>query len=660
MIKILELFGGIGAPRKALENLGVEHKSIDYVEWNEKAVRSYNAIFDNRYKPESVVGYDLQPDILIHGSPCFKAGELINTDRGFVPIEKVSIGDKVYSHDGTLNEVYELFESKNNQMVNLSAAPIDIIRTTANHPFYVRKDGKNQWVIANDLTKDDYLLTPINKIEEMINWQGVELNYNNHTELSKDLPLENEVFWYVIGRFIGDGWVRKRKDRRNNVSGIVISVAHDELEYLLTKCNKVFNCSVSFERTASKITISSKELGIFCERFGKGAENKHIPQDILNLPNVYLKGLLEGIKESDGCVTGGKFKLTTVSERMAYSLGEAVLKVHRKPYRVYKNKRPKTTVIEDRVVNQKDTYQVVVPLGNYNDRLQFIDDDYMYSRIKKIEHYDEVNTVYNIEVRNTHSYCVKNIATHNCQDFSIGGKQYGGNVEDGTRSSLMFETIKIIENLGVWKPKVVIWENVKNVLSKTHIKSFNRYLEDLEKLGYANSFEVLDARDFGIPQARERIFTISFLDGSKFDFSKLKKKEMKDISLFLEKEVDQKYIVKQPSMLKKLPGRNRIEGNYNGRMLQEVKDFVYTITTKQMRCPNSGVVRVNDEDFRYLTEKECWRLMGFSDEDFNAAAAEHKSREGCMNGTLYHQAGNSIVVPILESIFELILNNDYK
>mgnify|MGYP001463911498 FL=1 len=59
MIKILELFGEIGAPRKALINLGVEHKSIDYVEWNEKAVRTYNAMFDNDYKPQNVVGYSL-------------------------------------------------------------------------------------------------------------------------------------------------------------------------------------------------------------------------------------------------------------------------------------------------------------------------------------------------------------------------------------------------------------------------------------------------------------------------------------------------------------------------------------------------------------------------------------------------------------------------
>lgn len=74
MIKILELFGGIGAPRKALINLGVDHKSIDYVEWNEKAVRTYNAMFDDNYKPQNIVGYtlqqELQPDILVHGSPC--------------------------------------------------------------------------------------------------------------------------------------------------------------------------------------------------------------------------------------------------------------------------------------------------------------------------------------------------------------------------------------------------------------------------------------------------------------------------------------------------------------------------------------------------------------------------------------------------------------
>ena len=72
MIQILELFGGIGSPRCALRNLGIPTKAIDYVEIDEKAVRSYNAMFANElpYKTQSVVGWNLKPDILIHGSPC--------------------------------------------------------------------------------------------------------------------------------------------------------------------------------------------------------------------------------------------------------------------------------------------------------------------------------------------------------------------------------------------------------------------------------------------------------------------------------------------------------------------------------------------------------------------------------------------------------------
>lgn len=246
-----------------------------------------------------------------------------------------------------------------------------------------------------------------------------------------------------------------------------------------------------------------------------------------------------------------------------------------------------------------------------------------------------------------------------CQDFSIAGKQYGGNVEDGTRSSLMFETVKIIENLGVWKPKAVIWENVKNALSKKMVSAFNHYLNDMERLGYTNSFEVLDARDYGIPQARERLFTVSLLDNKYFDFSRLKKRPMKSIVDFLEEQVAEKYIVTQPSMVRKLPGKPIVSGDFNGRMLEEIKDYTYTITTKQMRCPNSGVVRMEDGRYRYLTERECWRLMGFDDSDFEAALKEHPSKEGCLNGTLYHQAGNSIVVDELEAIFEVLLNEEF-
>jgi len=102
-----------------------------------------------------------------------------------------------------------------------------------------------------------------------------------------------------------------------------------------------------------------------------------------------------------------------------------------------------------------------------------------------------------------------------CQDFSLAGKQAGGEEGSGTRSSLLYETIRIVEKN---KPKVVIWENVKNVLSVKHRDVFDDYLLKMEELGYTNHYQVLNARNYGIPQNRERVFTISIRNDVKKEF----------------------------------------------------------------------------------------------------------------------------------------------
>jgi len=239
-----------------------------------------------------------------------------------------------------------------------------------------------------------------------------------------------------------------------------------------------------------------------------------------------------------------------------------------------------------------------------------------------------------------------------CQDFSIAGHQKGADEGTETRSSLMWETIHIIQQMGEWKPRYVIWENVKNVLSKHMIHNFNRYLSEMEKLGYTNSYEILDARDFGLPQARQRVFTISCLDNSKFDFDSLIKTPMRDIKEFLESDVPDYYQVTQPSMLKLINGTSNSQ--FNGRV-EVIKDYCWTITCKQMRSPNSGVIDLGNGKYRYLTERECWRLQGYSDADFEAALKVHPGTPNKLNGALYKQSGNSIAVPIFKSIFRKIV-----
>ena len=128
-----------------------------------------------------------------------------------------------------------------------------------------------------------------------------------------------------------------------------------------------------------------------------------------------------------------------------------------------------------------------------------------------------------------------------CQDFSVAGKGGGGDEGSGTRSSLMWNTVEICRHC---KPKYVLWENVKNVLSKKHKHNFDKYISEMESIGYDNYYKILNAKDFGIPQNRERVFVVSIRKDLNKDFefpigydNGLRLKD------FLENEVSENYYI---------------------------------------------------------------------------------------------------------------------
>lgn len=136
-----------------------------------------------------------------------------------------------------------------------------------------------------------------------------------------------------------------------------------------------------------------------------------------------------------------------------------------------------------------------------------------------------------------------------CQDFSLAGKGRGGDEGSGTRSSLMYETVRIVSEE---MPKVVIWENVKALLSAKHRHNFDAYLERLEELGYKNYYKVLNAKDYGIPQNRERIFTVSILGEHKpFEFPDGFPLAARLIDL-LDKEVPESFYISEDKLEKLL------------------------------------------------------------------------------------------------------------
>lgn len=133
-----------------------------------------------------------------------------------------------------------------------------------------------------------------------------------------------------------------------------------------------------------------------------------------------------------------------------------------------------------------------------------------------------------------------------CQDFSIAGKMQGGEEGSGTRSSLLWECKKAI---WIKRPKYLLMENVSNLVSKRFIDTFNQWLQILEDMGYTNYVQVLNAKDYGIPQSRKRVFVVSILYNlHPFVFPE-KIELTRNLEDLLEIEVDEKYYLTKERLL---------------------------------------------------------------------------------------------------------------
>ena len=132
-----------------------------------------------------------------------------------------------------------------------------------------------------------------------------------------------------------------------------------------------------------------------------------------------------------------------------------------------------------------------------------------------------------------------------CQDFSNAGKMRGGEDGSGTRSSLLWECRKAI---WIKRPRYLLMENVASLVSKRFIDTFNKWLQVLEDMGYTNYWQVLNAKDYGVPQNRKRVFVVSVLNNiHPFEFPEKIEltKRLKDV---LEDNVDEKYYLKEKTI----------------------------------------------------------------------------------------------------------------
>lgn len=290
-----------------------------------------------------------------------------------------------------------------------------------------------------------------------------------------------------------------------------------------------------------------------------------------------------------------------------------------------------------------------------------------------------------------------------CQDLSISSFWHnntsGIDKDADNRSGLLWQIERILQeycNIEKSLPKFLLMENVSAILSNRHIKNFHMWQNFLEDLGYVNQVYTLNSKNFGIPQERERTFMISVLaeDENKsravenyFFENNLENvyrshNDIHSLSNFL--KLDYNNDIYKQEAISSTPNytESRRKIFKNNRILA-VDDKVYknintrTLTTKQDRNPNSGIIEYKDAPlvkgarYRNLTPRECFLLMGFSEKAYDNLMAHDiitaNNRKFLTASKLYRLTGNSIVVPVLEEIFkqidfinENILNNQVQ
>lgn len=713
-------------------------------------------------------------DFWTYSFPCFTANTLVLTDNGYKHISEVSVGDKVLTHNNTYENVIrsECTGTKNIYKLNVMCS--DKIECTENHKFYIRtrrrvntrKNGKvinyryfdnPIWKECKLLTKDDYIGYAINQNSIIPKWEGVNYKWSDgrsarHSNKLSHL-MSNEDFWWIMGRYIADGWCRSQ-------GGVIICCGKHkkgQIEKYLNKCS--LNYCLTEDRTVFRYHIPIKELEIFVKQFDYKASGKFIPSFVFDLPVNLLQSFLNGYMSGDGCCTNNLYKATSVSRKLIYGLGQIIAKVYHRPFSIYYFRRQPTCEIEGRIVNQKDTYSIAYKLTTDIQDKAFYDDGYIWFPINSITNTNTIQEVYDITVENAHSFTANGAIVHNCTDISVAGKQEG--IKHGkTRSGLLYEVQRLLEraNKMLALPKYLMLENVKNLVGKKFKPQFDEWIAWLDELGYNTYWKVLNAKDFGVPQNRERVFAISIrkdIDDSKFEFPQsfdngIRLKDM------LEDSVDEKYyltdtmirgfikhnenhVAKGTGFLWKPRDANGVASTLRANSAlaptdntiletnrcvkvgdlnyypYETSNRVYskegispTLTTMQggntepkiaepiayvkeatkkgyaeiyegdsvnLEQPNSktrrgrvgkgcvqtlttscnqAVIEPETKSFRVrkLTPKECYRFMGFTDEQFD------RSQAFSSDSQLYKQAGNSIVVDILYYIFGKLFEID--
>jgi len=259
-----------------------------------------------------------------------------------------------------------------------------------------------------------------------------------------------------------------------------------------------------------------------------------------------------------------------------------------------------------------------------------------------------------------------------CQAFSLAGQRMGftDNYKGMSRGTLFFDMVRIC---ALHKPKIIFCENVKGLTSHDKGRTYNTIKAALEELGYTVHEKVLNSRDYGVPQNRERIYIVAFrrdIDSSDFRFPNPTDSEKRIKDVLEEQPVSAKYYLSDVYVetLRRHRMRHEAKGNGFGYEIRDWEDVAAAIVCGGMGRERNLLIdkrqtnltpvthikgKINNEGIRKMTPREWARLQGYPDSFQLPLSDVH----------LYKQLGNSVSVPVIRAIAEqvkLILDKQNK
>lgn len=326
---------------------------------------------------------------------------LITTREGYKQIKDIEVGDEVLTHKNRYKKVLASQKTGTKEVFNIDATSTCCLKATDNLKFLVRSfKGKQQltkptWKQLKDLNNGDYLGMPVNNEEIFPIINGIPFGIFWDNERLIPSP-KYKPFWSIVSKYVLDGYCDDEE--------VVIVCDNDYkvelLESYLRECE--FSYFVKQGSVNKNVCILNKAFYSFVSRFGDKLTNKHLTDDVINLPIDYLKIFLESYLEMD--VYGfGMNSVFTINKDLAFGLGQCISKVYKIPYSLCLE--PLTKQLED----GKKNYEVSWNSETQSDSIY--EDGYIWFPVKDIKSCG-IEDIYDIEVKGDHSFIANNVIVH--------------------------------------------------------------------------------------------------------------------------------------------------------------------------------------------------------------------------------------------------------